>query len=318
MKINIKSISLIFLFMILLGSCKDEDKVRFELESSVERVVNMRINSSINTFDATKPDASTTLTFYSEDNSGVEEVELLLDHFIFVENRTTDRVSLMTIPGGNIKNDGTTKFEIGLTDMTDALGVTPADLAGGDILTIYNITKMKNGEVYPDTVLNGTSFETINISPTITQSTATTSFTTTIPFPIVCELPEGFATGNYLMEQIVPLNPSLLGIGQVWDGEVVTVTATSNTTRTFTAKQYLNAFGGFDSPITFDLACNIVLVGQQPFPVGCGDNITIVQDVNNIGTFDISDDSVITLGIIHQSNACGAGDAPTVIRLTKQ
>lgn len=298
-----------------LWSCVDEDKIRYEFDD-FEKVVNMRIESSVGSFDATNAESQTVLTFYSEDNSVVDEVELMLEYYIFLSDSIAPRVSFMTIPGGNIKNDGSTKFTITLAEMTEALGITPDDLAGGDILTFYNITHLTNGKVYPDTVLKGTDFEGINISPTITQSSSTTSFTTSLAYPIVCALPEGFATGQYQFEQIVPLNPAMLGVTQPWDGEVVTVTATSNTTRTFTARQYLTAFGGFNTPFTIDLACNVVLVARQPFPVGCGDNITIVQDVANIGTFDITDDSVITIGIIHEGNACGA-PAPTTIRLTK-
>ena len=310
-----------FVLLMMLAGCEDEP--RFEL-ADTDKSLNMRLVSSQTSFDATNPNDMASIKFFSENNergdlSNIGKVDLYVDHFVLLENTTSPRVLFTSIDGATITNDGSLSLDIPIAEIATKLGIDVADISGGDIITFYNITTLADGRVFPDTVLKGTDFETLNTTPNVLNSAPTTSFTATVTYPIVCPLVEGFATGPYLMEQIVPLNPAYFGITQIWDGEVVNITAVDNTTRTFTAQNYLTAFGGFSTPFTFSLACNVVLMPEQPFAVGCNANITAGQDLNNIGTFDITDDSEFTIGILHdQAQDCGQGTAPTVIKLTKQ
>jgi len=302
---------------IVISACVEEDKIRYEL-GDFERAVNLRITSSVSTFDATNDDASTTLTFYSENNDEIEKVDLFIDHYIFLEDSTSDKESLLTMNGSQITNDGSTTVTFTLSELASAIGINQEDLAGGDILTIHNITTMKNGEVYPDTVLTGTEFETTNVAPSIAQSASTTSFTSTVTFPIVCELPEGFGTGEYLFELVEGSN-SAFGGAIFDDNTIVNLEATSNTGRTFNVG-YFSDFG-FDQDVTFDFACNITLVPPTDTGLGCpSPTIVYTIDSSDPGTFDITDDSQFTIGILHNtSGGCGLPVGERyLIRLTKQ
>ncbi|MGI9541675.1 MAG: hypothetical protein ACR2MX_00365 [Cyclobacteriaceae bacterium] len=304
--------------LIVLAACEDEP--RFEL-ADTDKSLNMRLVSSQTSFDATNPNDMATIRFFSENNengdlSNISKVDLYVEHFVLLDNTTSPRVLFTSIDGASVTNDGSLSLDVPLTEIASKLGIDVTDISGGDIITFYNITTLADGRVYPDTVLRGTDFETVNTTPNVLNSAPTTSFTATVAYPIVCPLEEGFATGQYLLEQLVPLDPPYFGLTQVWAPEVVAVTAIDNTTRTFTAVNYL---GGFNSPFTISLACNVVLMPEQAFPVGCNANITAGQDLNNIGTFDITDDSEFTIGILHDpAQDCGQGTAPTVLRLTKQ
>lgn len=316
MKNIIKHIFTIFSVSAFLFACVDEDKIRYEIDD-FEKIVNLRISSNVSTFDASNEEASATLTFYSENNEDIAEVELFLDHYIFLEDSTSDRVSILTVPGSDITNNGSTTFSFTLSELAEAVGITQSDLAGGDILTLHNITTMKNGKVYPDTVLAGTDFETINISPTISQSAPTTSFTSAVSFPIVCELPEGFGTGEYLLEVLEGSNTGF-GVSIIDDNQVVNIIADGNTGRTFDFG-YLTGLG-FSSTMTFNFACNIVLVPTTGAGLGCGAGLVWAIDTSDPGTFNITDDSQFTINILH--NVLGDCGLPTAerysLRLTKQ
>src|SRR5690606_21703400 len=99
------------------------------------------------------------------------------------------------------------------------------------------------------------------------------------------------------------------------------VEATNGTVRKFTIQYLPDAGAGvFMATITFEFACNVVLVGPQSMGVGCGGpSLSVIQNPGDIGTFDAADDSQFTIGVLHNINdACGLPVNPTVkFRLTK-
>lgn len=317
MKKLFKYIYLVFAAGLLMTACVDEDAVRFDIDD-MQEAVNLRIQSSSNTFDATDPEAGTTFTMYSI-NDDLSMVEMYVRHFKFATNEFSSQVKFGEIDGNTITNDGSTTLEIPLTDLTNALGITPDGLSGGDVLTIYSIVTLDDGRVYPDTILVGTQYETLNVDAGIIGNSATHSFSPQLNFPIVCPLDEGFATGDYMVEVVEGSNSS--GFGPVFGEGVYTLTADGNTRRTFTVS-YIPNFG-FAEDMSFDFACNITLARQTDTGIGCGGpTLTWTNNNSNAGTFDISDDSEFTVSIFHDiTDACGASvpaNTPMVLKFTKQ
>ena len=303
--------------VLLFLSCEDEDEIRFSMDD-FQDAVNFRIVSSASSFDATNPDSEVTFTMYSE-NEDIVKVDMFVDHFIFTLSEATERSLFKTIDGNQISNDGNSKVNFTLKDITDALGKEPADLAGGDIITVYSIVTLEDGRIYPDTVLGGTNFKTLNVTPNIINNSDKTSFSPRLQFPIVCPLEEGFATGTYKME-IVEGNNTGFGI-PIFSEENVDISAVNNTTRTFEIG-YLAGFG-FTADVTFDFACNITLVPETSAGLSCGGpSLGWAMNTDNPGTFNIQDDSEFTISIIHNPNGGCAGPMPVgnplVMKFTKQ
>src|SRR5690606_33004284 len=140
----------------------------------------------------------------------------------------------------------------------------------------------------------------------------------TLQYPIVCQLEEGFATGAYLVEIQQGNNAPFGGI--FGNNMVVNIQATSNTGRSFSIPYLSAAVAGFTSTMSFELACNIVLVPETSGGLQCGIGLVWAINTANPGTFDINDDSEFTISYLHNTlGDCGlpASD-PFVMKLTKQ
>jgi hypothetical protein len=316
MKKYINLVYSILLMSIVLVSCRDDESVRFDIDE-MQEAVNLRIQRNVGTFDATDPDAAVNFTLYSE-NDDLGSIEMLVDLYQFAPNTTTQQVKFKELDGSTITNDGSTKLTIPLTELTSALGITPADLSGGDILSVYTVVTLEDGRVYPDTILAGTSYETLNVDAGIISNSATHSFSPLLRFPVVCPLDNGFATGNYRLEVIEGSNSS--GFGTIFQPGVYAISGTG-TRRTLNVP-YFPAFG-LDADITIDFACNITLSPVTDTGIGCGGpTSTWINNNLNSGTFNIEDDSEFTLSIIHDiTDACGGSipaNTPMILKFTKQ
>jgi hypothetical protein len=316
MKNNVKYIQrlLLILPVILLLSCEDEDAIRIP---EFDIATNFRVVRDVSSFDSTNPNASVTLTVYSE-TENIQEADMYVSHFSLIENQETRQFPLASLQGSEISNDGTTQLTFSLVELTAAMNKTPEDLAGGDAVNIYSIVTLTDGRVYPDTVRVDSDNQFLNVTPNIIQSSATTSFSPKLVFPILCELDETFGTGTYFFEAIEGDNLQF-GVETFETGDV-TITSTSSTGRTFDVP-FLTAFvAGFTTTIEFDFACNVVLLQPTGSGLGCG-GVNLVWDLNaaDPGQFDIMDDSEFTISITFNTNAaCGISTTPIKFRLTKQ
>lgn len=146
--------------------------------------------------------------------------------------------------------------------------------------------------------------------------------TITINIFEVCPIPNGAFTGNYLMQQISPINPCD-GV-QMFENQIVTISSTGDTSRTFGAI-YLEAFSASFPilDINFNLVCNSVIVDVSSSGLACaGATSTInVGPAASPSTYDASDDSVFEVTISEyytQDGNCGCNPYDTTFRFTKQ
>jgi hypothetical protein len=306
-----------FLTFIGLISCEDEEAIRMP---EIEKLVNFRIQRDISSFDSTDPNAAVELTIYSE-STNINIAEMFVSHYSLIDNSEGDQFKIGELNGNEISNDGSTKVSFTLVELTAAMGETPADLAGGDAVNIYSIVTLTDGRIYPDTVRASSEIEFINVTPNIINSSATTSFSPKLVFPIICDIDPSFGAGSYLFEVIEGENIEGFTGAPIFDEDVIVdVTSTSNTGRVFTVG-YLSAFG-FTTDVTFDFACNVILLSPTAAGVGCGTSIT--WDLNKAapGQFDITDDGQYTISMIHNDNGSCAPAVPQgdvyTFRLTKQ
>jgi hypothetical protein len=135
---------------------------------------------------------------------------------------------------------------------------------------------------------------------------------------VVCPV-EGF-TGDYAVTSIGnpgPLGASTFGV----DGSIVSLTALSDTRRTFTAN-YLQELGAFPRDFEIDFICENVIIAQtQDMALGCGGNdVNLVTGPStNTGDYDPDDDSSFTVVILDNIDSdCGEGPVETSYRFDKQ
>ncbi|MBR9997790.1 MAG: hypothetical protein KFF73_02410 [Cyclobacteriaceae bacterium] len=301
--------------VIMLLSCEDEDTIRVP---DLDVATNFRIVRDVSSFDSTDPDASVTFTIYSESNN-IQEADMYVSHFSLIDNAETRQFPLTSVNGSEITNDGTTKLTFSLNDLTAAMNKTPEELAGGDAVNIYSIVTLTDGRIYPDTIRVDSETEFINVTPNIVNSSATTSFSPKLIFPILCAIEDSFGTGSYLFEVIEGSNDQF-GIPTFDESVVVEITALSSTERTFDIG-YLSGFGFGATEFDFTFACNVILLEPTGAGLGCGGG-GLAWDLNkgDPGQFDITDDSQFTVSILHNIfGDCGIGtNDPIKFRLTKQ
>lgn len=167
-----------------------------------------------------------------------------------------------------------------------ALGLDASDFDGLDQVTIYNITTMKYSRVYPSEVPLGDGETATSVSTNILNSSATTSFTSTVPVLVQCPLPEGFATGTYMVEQASGPAGPFFGNPYRWALQEGSITAAGPVQRTFTGK-YLT----FGQNFTFTVTCGIL----TDTGLSCGGpSLVFTQD----GINEYEDDSEFTITLL--------------------
>jgi hypothetical protein len=306
---------LLGLALIASSACvKDDEKGgRFP---EFQHAANMRIvvDPNFSTINADDPgSAKVVLDFYSENLDEIDQVDLYVDFFDFSQGATTvPRVFLKTVPLSSFSAGVLTGFEISFNELRTALGLEDADFNGLDQVTIYNETTMKDGRVYPSQIVVDDSTSFTNIGPNILNSAATTSFTATLPVFVQCPLPDGFATGKYMVEQVSGPDDPFFGNPYRWTPEEVTLTATGPINRSFDGT-YLTFDG---TAFNFVVTCGSLVVPKTGAGLGCGGaGLSWVQD----GSDTYTDDSEFTIHLLDNVDGdCGipAGE-PLVLKLTK-
>ncbi|MBE9511794.1 MAG: hypothetical protein IMY71_13040 [Bacteroidetes bacterium] len=315
---NIKYLLLIIGIILAFQSCEDESKIRFP---EFEDAANMRIQidpdySSIDASDISN--AKLVFSVFSE-NTNIESVVISAVYYSFQNDSTTDPVEVLSLTQSdfNAANGAIRDREFTAQFLAEKFGLPGgiSDLGGGDRFDFFNVTTLTNGMVFPDTILSETDHETVNVTPNIINSSGTTSFTVGFTAYVACPVPNGFATGDYMFEQIAGPADPWFGEATRWKSEVVTLTQVSPIERTFNGTYLIWDGRAFN----FLLICGNVLVGHQGTGIGCGGPGLNFTGATPPGTYDQLDDSLILIEIIENVDGdCGVPTAePMTLRLTK-
>jgi len=315
---NIKYLILIVGLVLAFQSCEDESKIRFP---EFEDAANMRIQidpdySSIDASDISN--AKLVFSVFSE-NTNIESVVISAVYYSFQNDSTTAPVEVLSLSqsdfnaaDGEIRNrEFTAQF------LAEKFGLPggSGDLGGGDRFDFFNVTTLTNGMVFPDTILSETDHETVNVTPNIINSAGTSSFSVGFTAYVACSVPDGYALGDYMFEQIAGPDDPFFGNPTRWANEVVTLTQVSPIERTFKGT-YLT-FDNVD--FNFLLICGNVLVGTQGTGIGCGGPGFNFTGAIPPGNYDDLDDSVIIIEVIDNiDGGCGTTPVePMTLKLTK-
>ena len=300
--------------LLALTSCVEDERQGGDFPD-FKNAANMRIivdpnNSSINADDPGS--AKVVMDLFSENLDEISSVDLSIDFFDFSEKTTTSKVFLKSVPLGNFSDGVMRGFEISFVEIRDALGFTDSDFDGLDVVTVYNVTTMADGRVYPSTININQDVSVTTVAPNVANSTATTSFTSTIPVFVQCPLDAGFATGTYAVEQISgPADPFFGNPTRFGPGDF-TINEDGPIQRSFTSKYFT-----FDVTFNFIVTCGTLVVPKTDSGLGCGGpNLGWAQD----GVNTYTDDSEFTITLLDNvDGGCGLPVAePLVLKLTKK
>lgn len=297
-------------FLAFLHSCVESDSPYPEFLDAV----NMRIVVDPNFSTINKEDpasAKVLLDLFSENAGDIERVDLSVDFFDFSEGATSEQAFLKSIDPGSFQDGVLRGVEITFDEIKNALGLEVADFDGLDQVAIYNTTTLKDGRVYPSVIEINDEVSVNNVTPNIQNSSATTSFTSRIVVFVQCPLPEGFATGRYILEQVSGPADPFFGNDYRWTPGEVTLNATGPIQRSFSGKYFT-----FDQDFSFVVTCGILVVPRTDSGLSCGGpSLVFEQD----GINEYADDKEFTITLLDNvDGACGlpVGE-PVVLKLTK-
>jgi hypothetical protein len=177
---------------LLIISCEEQED--FGLAQS-KKGFNLRLAPDKNSFDISAGDPEINFTIYS-DNKDIDKVKIYVDLIKFGSDGPTPQALLTEIPGNTLGNSPSANVQMKLSEFVSAVGLTLDDLGGGDIFNIYNQVFLSDGRVYPDTLeFDGDEFA--NVENAFFTAAGTTSFTTTLTFPVLCPFVTEDAIGTY-------------------------------------------------------------------------------------------------------------------------
>ena len=182
----------VFISVLMISSCEEQEE--FGLAES-EKGFNLRLAPDKNSFDISAGDPEINFTIYS-DNKNIEKVVIYVDLIKFGSEGPTPQALLKEIPGNILGNSPSANVQMKLSEFVGAVGLTLDDLGGGDIFNIYNQVTLSDGRVYPDT-LKFDDEEFANVENAFFTAAGTTSFTTTLTFPVLCPFVTADAVGTY-------------------------------------------------------------------------------------------------------------------------
>ncbi len=197
MKLIKYPILLLIITLLINISCSTTDDSRIP---EVEKAANVRIlldpdYSSLRADDI--PNAKIVFSVFSE-NKNINQVQLVVQYYNFATDSLYSRRVIESYSQNDFDaSDGAIR-NITLTsgDLAQAFGLSSInDLGGGDRFDFFNITRLTNGLVFPDTIpVQG---GVLNVPPAITQTSATTSFTSQFTVYVACPFIASESEGTY-------------------------------------------------------------------------------------------------------------------------
>lgn len=204
------------------------------------------------------------------------------------DNGTTTgaKMELDTYPASQFSNDPDTGLpRITVTydadDIMNAFGFTLADIDGGDVFRFEWDLNLTDGRTYNrDNSSNSVEGETFYNSTFISDVS------------VVCLLDDGFAIGDYNLDQTQGSADPFFGAPTKFEEGTVTLSEGSTPTRRIFDVNYIS----FALDLEIDLVCGKVVVPSQPAGVGCGGGIIWATGTTE-GSFDPSDDTTIIINL---------------------
>lgn len=323
---NIFKLSLLFFSLFLITACEEDSKNPFQVatfENGVVLKTISRPSSSFDLFNLATSKFAVELEFFTgsgaKDNSLLESVDVFVrfrDNTSFNGTNNVPEVALKTVPASAFAVGPTglprTVLEVTATEALAALGLTPAQVDGGDIIAVRLLLKLTTGQQFTSTSVSGdVSGGRFFASPFAYDAS------------FVCQLPNTVFVGAY---QMTVIEDGDLTAGDAfgvptYDDQEVNITASSGTRRVIPSLSYLPAFGGFDGPFTFDLVCGrtVVPVQNAGGGVGCGSGSITLGTQGEFGAFDITDESsfTVTFNDFIADGGCGVAPHRVILQFDK-
>ena len=194
-------------------------------------------------------------------------------------------------------------ISVTLDEMLAALGVSEADLFGGDVFNVRLSLNLTDGRV----------FSVSNAGGIITGGFFSSPFQ--YGPAVICPVEETFMVGEYLIEEITPYVD-----GPTFDdGSVVEVTVGDfSTERVFFTSNYPD-YCTTPNDFRYTLVCGNIIVPFQESNCACGSGADYFgPPLGDAATYDLSDDTVffLTFGNDLQSDCVAPED--TTYKFTKQ
>ena len=306
------------LTVVLLVSCKADDKLVDEILATVERGAIIRtISTEGGSWNVTDESSTLTLRLEAQDEAQGELLREVRFYADFVDNTAgntieTDETLIQTIPASEWEGDvfglPRTTFETSLGEVANALGIVFGDYNCGDEFNIRLEVELIDGRVWTNTDLAGTVSGGSFFSSPLNYRV-----------PLIVLLPsDTLYTGSYQLTQTAP---GIFGVSDYADG-IYTIDATDNVTRIIRSITTFPAFGGFGPvDVEFKFVCDeIILTAGQSVGAGCSAAIQNGPAVVN-ATFDpvAPDDSDFDINFTSdETDDCGTGTAQATINLVKQ
>jgi hypothetical protein len=317
-----KRFFIFFSLIFLVFACKDEALAPiFTFEDSIKgayvRLVELQTNLEIDLANFASSQLVFEVEFVDiEQGNTIEEYDI----FVSFEDNTPvngdfskSEVTLKSFTSADFTTNarGFQGMELTLTatEVASALGLSQNDLRAKDRFRFTSVIRTSEGRVHnadnSSAAVNGDAFQGFF----------------RFDAAITCPLSDDFFTGPYKMSYVMAPNGPF---GQVFGDEAPTVTletvAGSSTKRRFQISWIPDGAGPF-GPNTFeiDFLCDEVQVTDYDTGATCGGgSVTIVQ--GDVTSFDLSDDSEVTINLIEYDSdgGCGVEPIPFTIKLTKQ
>ena len=298
--------------LVFLSSCRDfvEPNIPYsEFDTGAYLRTIERTSTTFNFFNLSASKFALTLEAVDiEDGATVETVEIKVQHRrlipgVGLEYTPSAPVLIKTLSAADFGSNTEsrflrTSFEIPASEAISAVGLTPADIEGGDTFEFSLILTDKKGR----------SFNRENVSGNIAGAPFYDS-----PFQyfvnVICPVESTYAVGDYSLKQTSGGEDPFFGNPTRFVEETVTLAAVSGnpTQRRFTV-QYL---GGFTTRnFTIEFSCGDVLKPSESAGAGCSASILWESDNSDLASYDVSDDSSIKVKFVDDvTDDCGVKQA---------
>lgn len=314
-----KKILFVFLSMILMYSCKDDELAPIIDYSNLQFGAYIRLVSQGNdTYDLSSSAGGT--YEYSVEFVDVEQGGTVTSYDIFVSlddnspsngDASTGEQLLASFGTGDFSTNenGFVSISVSVTldELLSLLSLSRGDLFARDKFDFRTEISTTEGRTH--------TFD--NSSPAVNGSAFAGFFNHSAD--IICGIDDSAFVGEYEIEYI---DAPTGGLGAAFGDAPgkVELTATSKTQRSFEIT-YLPDSENLPVTVTFELLCDITEIASVSTGLSCvsGLEATIQQSEDEDGVFNIDDDSELTLIMVEfeSDGGCGQDAAPLTIRLTK-